>query len=359
VSAGGSRLNQHLRHAAFGFALGALHRSGVTRLFAPAYAGIGSILMFHRVRAAAAPEFAPNHGITVSAAFLERIIDLLQELGYDLVTMAEVARRIAVGDASRRFVNLSFDDGYRDTLEVALPVFASKRVPMTLYLTTGFLDRRHIPWWDALEHLLRARERILVPGPEGTRALETRTVGQKEQAFGAIRARVMRMPRESQDAFLHALGDACEFDLEAAVVADRLTWEMAERMQASGLVEIGAHTVSHCVLANETDADVQREMVRGREQLESRLGIAVGHFAYPFGGRAEAGAREIRLAQESGFTTAVTTRHAHLQREHRGHLHALPRISVNGFHQSTRDLAVLLSGAPSAVVNGLHRVVTV
>ena len=103
---------------------------------------------------------------------------------------------------------------------------------------------------------------------------------------------------------------------------------------------------------------VRSEMIRGRERLESRLGVPIRHFAYPFGGRAEVGAREISLAREAGFNTAVTTRHANLQREHCSHLHALPRISVNGFHQSTRDLAVLLSGASSAMANRLRRVVT-
>ncbi len=351
-------MNQHLRHAAFGLALGALHRTRATRLLAPTYAGIGSLLMFHRVRAGDAPEFAPNHGITVSAAFLERIIEFLLARRYDLVTMAEAERRIADGDTSRKFANLSFDDGYRDTFEVALPVFAAKRVPMTVYLTTGFLDGEHFPWWDALEHLLRARDRIVAPWRDGEQRFETRTTAQKEQAFGAIRSRVMRMRNAARDEFFRAVAKACELDLEASTHAERLTWEMAERMQATGLVEIGAHTVSHCVLANETAAVARGEMVRGRERLESRLGITVRHFAYPFGGRAEAGAREILLARDAGFDTAVTTRHANLQREHRSHLHALPRISVNGFHQSARDLAVLLSGASSAMANRLRRVVT-
>jgi peptidoglycan/xylan/chitin deacetylase (PgdA/CDA1 family) len=348
-----------LRHAAFEFALEALRRTGASRLLAPAYAGIGSILMFHRVRKEAAPEFAPNHGITVSAAFLAHAIDLLQERGYEIVTMAEAARRIAAGDASQRFANLSFDDGYRDTLEVALPIFAAKRVPMTLYLATGFLDGRHGAWWDALEHLLRARERVNVPDPDGTQRLETRTVAQKERAFAVIRARVMRLPRTAQDDFFRALGDACNFDVHAAAVADNLTWDMVRGMHSSGVVEIGAHTVSHCVLANEADDVVRSEMIRGREQLEQRLGVPVRHFAYPFGGRAEAGPREILLARQAGFATAVTTRHGNVQREHRRHLHALPRISVNGFHQSERDLTVLLSGAASAMAHGLRRVVTV
>ncbi|HEX7235641.1 MAG TPA: polysaccharide deacetylase family protein [Gammaproteobacteria bacterium] len=351
-------MNQHLRHAAFGFALGALHRTWPARFLAPTYAGIGSLLMFHRVRAGRAAEFAPNHGITVSAAFLERVIDLLLERDYDLVTMAEAERRIATGDVSRRFANLSFDDGYRDTFELALPVFAAKRVPMTVYLTTGFLDGEHFAWWDALEHLLRARDRIVAPWRDGVERLETRTTAQKEQAFGAIRSRVMRMRNAARDDFFRALAKSCEFDLEASTQAERLTWDMAERMLASGVVEIGAHTVSHCVLANEMAVAVRGEMVRGRERLESRLGIAVRHFAYPFGGRAEVGTREMLLASDAGFGTAVTTRHANLQLEHRRHLHALPRISMNGFHQSTRDLAVLLSGASSAMANGLRRVVT-
>jgi peptidoglycan/xylan/chitin deacetylase (PgdA/CDA1 family) len=358
VSAGGIPLNQHLRHAAFGLALGALHRAGATRWLAPAYAGIGSLLMFHRVRAGDAPEFAPNHSITVSADFIAQIIDLLLERGYEIVTMAEAERRIATGDASRKFVNLSFDDGYRDTFELALPVFAAKRVPMTLYVTTGFLDGEHFAWWDGLEHLLRARDRIVAPWHDGAQPLETRTAAQKEHAFGLIRARVMSMPQTAREEFFRTLARTCEFDLEASVQAERLTWDMVERMQASGFVELGAHTVSHCVLANETAAAARSEMIRGRERLESRLGIPVRHFAYPFGGRAEVGARETLLASEAGFSTAVTTRHANLQLEHHRHLHALPRIAVNGFHQSTRDLAVLLSGAPSAVANRLRRVVT-
>ena len=101
-------------------------------------------------------------------------------------------------------------------------------------------------------------------------------------------------------------GDACGFDVHAAAVAENLTWEMARQMHASGLVEIGAHTVSHCVLANEADDVVRSELIRGREALESRLGVAVRHFAYPFGGRAQAGAREMLLARQAGFATAVT-----------------------------------------------------
>ena len=59
-----------------------------------------------------------------------------------------------------------------------------------------------------------------------------------------------------------------------------------------------------------------------------------------------AGPREFALARELGFATAVTTRPGHLFADHAAHLHALPRVSVNGCHQSPAALRGLLSGVP-------------
>jgi peptidoglycan/xylan/chitin deacetylase (PgdA/CDA1 family) len=90
--------------------------------------------------------------------------------------------------------------------------------------------------------------------------------------------------------------------------------------------------------------------------LEAALGVRPQHLAYPVGDPTSAGPREFRIAAELGFRTAVTTRPGVIFGEHRDHLTALPRISVNGDFQSRRYLKVLLSGAATGLWNGFRRV---
>jgi peptidoglycan/xylan/chitin deacetylase (PgdA/CDA1 family) len=97
-------------------------------------------------------------------------------------------------------------------------------------------------------------------------------------------------------------------------------------------------------------------MTDGADRIAEKLGTRPAHFCYPVGSPDAAGPREFVLAAEAGFKTAVTTRPGMLHRDHAEHLTALPRISVNGEFQRRRYLDVLLSGAPSALLNGFRRV---
>jgi peptidoglycan/xylan/chitin deacetylase (PgdA/CDA1 family) len=96
-------------------------------------------------------------------------------------------------------------------------------------------------------------------------------------------------------------------------------------------------------------------MEESRRRLERELGTEVRHFAYPFGDRASAGKREFLLARKAGFATAVTTRRGPLHGEHAQHLHALPRVSLNGNYQAKRYLDLFLSGAPFLLWNGARK----
>jgi peptidoglycan/xylan/chitin deacetylase (PgdA/CDA1 family) len=97
-------------------------------------------------------------------------------------------------------------------------------------------------------------------------------------------------------------------------------------------------------------------MTESRARLRAELGVEAAHFCFPYGGRGAAGGREFALAEKAGFASAVTTRPGMLFPEHRQRLAALPRLSVNGRHQSVAALDILLSGAPFALMNGGRRV---
>ena len=130
-----------------------------------------------------------------------------------------------------------------------------------------------------------------------------------------------------------------------------LGWHELEALGQDPDVTFGAHTLSHPMLAKHDEATVRCEMAESKRTIEHRLGRAVRHFAYPVGDSASAARREFRLAREAGFATAVTTRPGHVFPSHGDHLHALPRVSVNGLFQSEAALASLLSGVPFLVFN--------
>jgi peptidoglycan/xylan/chitin deacetylase (PgdA/CDA1 family) len=93
-----------------------------------------------------------------------------------------------------------------------------------------------------------------------------------------------------------------------------------------------------------------------RSRIENELQKPALHFAYPYGDKPAAAAREFAMARALGFKTAVTTRPGMVFPENAAHMTALPRISLNGNYQNTRFLSVLTSGAATAMWNGFRRV---
>src|SRR5262249_31053424 len=135
-----------------------------------------------------------------------------------------------------------------------------------------------------------------------------------------------------------------------------MDWDELNRLACDPLVTIGAHTVNHVMLAKVPERSARAEMEMSRSVIEASLGLRPDHLSYPVGDAPSAGEREFRIAAELGFKTAVTTRPGVIFPEHREHLLALPRISLNGEHQQLRYVRVLLSGAATAVWNGFRRI---
>jgi peptidoglycan/xylan/chitin deacetylase (PgdA/CDA1 family) len=114
---------------------------------------------------------------------------------------------------------------------------------------------------------------------------------------------------------------------------------------------IGAHTKTHMMLARHPVHVAQPEIVEARDRIAFELGRPVHHMAYPVGDATSAGPREFAIARDAGFRTAVTTRPGHVFAEHAQHLHALPRVSLNGYHQNADALKALISGLPLMALN--------
>jgi peptidoglycan/xylan/chitin deacetylase (PgdA/CDA1 family) len=144
---------------------------------------------------------------------------------------------------------------------------------------------------------------------------------------------------------------------QAAICRDLcLSWDELKFIAADPLVTVGAHSITHCNLAQQSEAIAREELGVSRARIEDALQRPAIHLAYPYGDKPAAGAREFALARASGYKTAVTTRPGMVFPESAGHMTALPRVSLNGNYQDARILPVLTSGAATAVWNGFRRV---
>ncbi len=116
-----------------------LSESQAYHLLRPWYGGLGTILTFHRV---VEPEkgspLRENRDLEVSPIWLEQIVSYLLTSGYEIVSLDELSRRLMQNGNQKRFVCFSFDDGYRDNLTLAYPIFKKHNVPFALYVTTSF-----------------------------------------------------------------------------------------------------------------------------------------------------------------------------------------------------------------------------
>jgi peptidoglycan/xylan/chitin deacetylase (PgdA/CDA1 family) len=343
--------------AALRLTLDALRLTRLDRLLARRWGGVGAILMLHRVLPARpAGVFAPNQAIEITPEFLDLTIRHLRERGWDIVDLDEMRRRLTERDLSRRFACFTLDDGLRDQLVHAAPVFLEHGVPFTVYVCTSVPDGTADLWRQVLEEIVRQSDEVIFDLDGSERCLRARTVGEKLRAFWTMRTPLHRADPERRRDCMERMSQRHGIDTAAVHRECLPTWEMLRDLAQGGLATIGAHTVSHPICSRLSIESLQREMSESREIIARRVGQRPCHFAYPFGDRASAGRREFRAAEELGFETAVTTRKGMLFSDHARHLHALPRLSLHGHFQSARHLSVLLSGAPTALWNRFRRV---
>lgn len=347
---------KQLRNNVIRAGLGALYLSGAHHLLRPILSGVGAIFMLHHVRPAREAAFQPNRHLEVTPDFLRATLCHLRSRDIDIVSMDELHERLVQGRFDRRFAAFTLDDGYRDNLEFALPVLREFDAPLAVYVASDFAEGTGRLWWIALEAVIAKADQIDVQIGNAALRLDATSPAAKQAAFDRLHDWLRALPGEHDlKREIEALCAKSGVDIGALCRGLCLSWDEVKRLSADPLVTIGAHTISHCNLAKESEEIAAQEMAVSRVRIEQALERPVLHFAYPYGDRDAAGEREFAFAAAAGFKTAVTTRPGMLFAENAGHMTALPRVSLNGNYQDTRILPVLTSGAATAMWNGFRR----
>jgi peptidoglycan/xylan/chitin deacetylase (PgdA/CDA1 family) len=248
--------------------------------------GRGVVLLYHRVADAPADAW----GLAVSPTRFRQHMELLRSEFHPmtLTDLTDAARKRRVPDGA---VAVTFDDGYVDNLTEALPVLEQAEVPATVFVATAYMGAGVPFWWDELET-------IFLDGHAGT--LAERSV-EHEDANHGVRRLPPRQVARAMERYREEAGHS-----GPVPTGDKrpLTMDELERLAASPLIDLGAHTRHHADLASIPADDVREEVEGSRKDIAGWVGQPPPAFSYPFGHH---GPRARQVVRRAGFELGTGT----------------------------------------------------
>jgi uncharacterized protein involved in exopolysaccharide biosynthesis/Mrp family chromosome partitioning ATPase/peptidoglycan/xylan/chitin deacetylase (PgdA/CDA1 family) len=200
----------------------------------------------------------------------------LLDHGYTPVSTADlIAASCGEGALPRLPLHISLDDAFRSNLKEVIPAVVDLDIPITLFVPTDPIERGWY-WWSCVER--------------------------KARDGGLTVARLKSVPNDERLAYVAAAIRQHKPRREAMTIGE------LKRIAALRNLTIGSHTVTHPILTQCSDAEVERELVGSKEKLEHWIGKPVVSFAYPNGSFGE---RELRLVRRAGYVAAFSVEQRH------------------------------------------------
>lgn len=255
-----------------------------------------SILIYHRVLARPDPLFPGE----VHARQFEQQLKLLKRF-FTPLPLPLALQRLQDGTLPARAACVTFDDGYADNAQVALPLLQKHGLHATFFIASGYMDGGQM-WNDKLIDTVRH-----APGPSldlrpwGLNCWPLARLEQRQAAIADLLGKLKYLPfdeRESLASQIASSGHASHLMLSLA--------QLRQLHQAG--MQIGAHTVHHPILSALPDQHARQEIADGKAQLEQWLQTPLTLFAYPNGKRdRDYGPCHVEMVKALGFTAAVAT----------------------------------------------------
>ncbi len=292
----------------------------------------GFILMFHRIRTENTPSvdtsFFHNLGLSITRAYLEKIIaDVTSGNTYTFIPIQDIHNALR---SNKKFIVLTFDDGYNDNYSIAYPLLKQKNIPFTVYISNVFPEKQAILWWYLLSELITENEHLTFDFHHTRYAYPTARPEEKASAYAALEEMIKKNIPHNQEELFDALFVQNGLDLYTYSDSETMSWKQIQTLARDPLVTIGAHTRSHCPLANMGKKELHEEIGRAKQELEQKTGTAVEHFSFPYGKQNDISPEAFAEVIRAGFKTAVTTHEANIYATDRHRLLCLPRFTMSG-----------------------------
>lgn len=304
-----------------------------TPLFSPSKLAGGPqaalpILMYHRVLEQPDPLQDDIH----LAKVMDTQFGTLRRF-FNVLPLDEAAEMLAAGRLPPRAVSITFDDGYRDNHDVALPLLKKHGLNATFYVASGYLNGGVIFNDVLVETIRHAPPGVLDLGLEGVAPMAISDLASRVAAVGRLMGTVKYLPPDRRlglsQALLEKLGRHAPHSL-------MMTDDHVRAMSRAGM-GIGGHTRNHVILSKMTPEAALEDILADREALATLLDKPPSSFAYPNGKPGvDYQTEHARMVESVGYRNAVSTHSAVGTRQAKPF--ELPRFVLN----ETTPLGVIL-----------------
>ena len=251
------------------------------------------VFCYHRIGEGKGPLFpgVPARDFEKHCAFLARHYRVLQL--WDL--MERSRRREPLSDA----VAITFDDGYRDNLEAALPTLEKYQLPATIFLATSAIGTDEPLWHDRVAYILQQTKKSRLVLEAGGREMPffLDSMGDRVDAVLSVCRVLKEIPEAEKSGVIEALRRKAGIPDYRGLAGDMLSWEDVKSM-THRRIAFGGHTVNHPILTRVSLEEAEREIVEGARKIEAETDLPCEVFAYP-NGTPEDFSSEIEILLES------------------------------------------------------------
>lgn len=258
-----------------------------------------SILIFHRVLPKPDPLFPDE----MHARRFDEVCGWLKSW-FNVLPLDQAVARLKSGTLPARAACITFDDGYADNHHIALPILQRHGLSATFFIATGFLDGGRM-WNDTIIETIRAGTTPLLDFSSlGFGQYPVSTIDEKKATIAALINQIKYRPVAERISITEQLAHLAQVQPPHDLM---MTSHEVKAMRHAGM-QIGAHTVSHPILARLTEEQARKEIGDSKIFLEQLLGERVGLFAYPNGKSGEDYIpQSVEVVRCLGFDAAVST----------------------------------------------------
>lgn len=258
-----------------------------------------TILILHRVHERPDPLFPDEP----DAARFDDMMGWVKSW-FNVLPLDQAARQLASGTLPPRSAAITFDDGYADNYTQALPILRRHGLCATFFIATAYLDGGCM-WNDRIINALRRCQlRQIDLRHLGLGCYTLDSAAAKRLAIDALLSGTKylssdeRLEQVEHIAKATAVDEACQ---------PMMTSAQTRALHRAGM-QIGAHTVSHPILAGLDIDSARNEIARSKIALEQLIGEEISAFAYPNGKPGvDYRPEHADLVRQAGFTCAVST----------------------------------------------------